>query len=201
VKDVRQLKGKIFAISALNGGDHLYSQAVVSHFGIAPTEVTWLPMGTPSSRLSALAAGRVDGTEMTLTNLPTNFRDQVIVSADESPVPFVSNAIFARASLLTQNKPALQRFLAAIGKGADWVKTHPEQAVAVCQESGSDAAACKIAIQVGVASKNKYTWSSNTGVNTTAIQAMIPIVAAVVPQAKAMKVADVVDSSIAAPGP
>jgi ABC-type nitrate/sulfonate/bicarbonate transport system substrate-binding protein len=199
ITDVRQLKGKVFAISSFNAGDHLYSQAVLAHYGIKPDELTWLPMGSPSSRLIALSTGKVDATEMTLTNLPAGVSGQIIVSADDSPVPFVSNAIFARQALVDSNKPALQKFLAAIGKASDWVRLHPEEAVASCRESGSDEKGCRLAITAALAAKNEYTWSSTSRVNAGAIKDMLPIVTAVVPQAKRLTVSDVVDTSVAAP--
>ncbi|HUO23437.1 MAG TPA: ABC transporter substrate-binding protein [Caulobacteraceae bacterium] len=200
ITDVRQLKGKAFAIASRNSGDHLYSEAVLSHYGIAPADVNWLPLGDPATRLGAMMAGRVDGTEMTLSTLPASAKDRVLVSADDSPVPFVSNAIFANDTLLTRNKPALQKFLAAIGKASDWIKAHPDAAIPACQVSGSDVAGCKIAIQVGTTTKNPYTWSSTTKVNTAAIQSMIPIVAAAAPQAKALTVGDIVDTTVASGG-
>jgi NitT/TauT family transport system substrate-binding protein len=199
--DVKQLKGKIFAVSTVNSGDHLYSQAVLNHFGIAPTEVTWLAMGDPASRMSALRAGKVDATEMTLTNLQPELEKQIIVGADQSPVPFVANAIYARQATLDANKPALRRFLAAMGKAADWIRQHPDDAVPACQESGSSKEACQNTIKVAISSRNPYTWSSTMRVNDDGIKDMLPIVAAVVPQAKTLTVADVVDVSVAQKAP
>jgi hypothetical protein len=91
--------------------------------------------------------------------------------------------------------------VAAIGKGADWIRAHPAEAVSACQQSGSDAEGCKNAIEAVMTAKNAYTWSSTARVNTDAIAAMIPMVAAVVPQAKTLKVTDLVDTSIAASAP
>jgi NitT/TauT family transport system substrate-binding protein len=200
IKDPKQLKGKIFGISSPNAGDHLYAQAVLAHYGIGPNDVTWLSVGTPASRLSALLAGRVDGIEMTVTSLPQSSLNKVIITADDSPVPFVSNAIFARQAFIDSNKPALQRFMAAVGKGADWIRANAKDAVTPCLDSGATAEACKIAIDVALASKNPYTWSSTGKVNAGAIKEMIPIVAAVIPEAKNMTVNDFIDTTIAAGG-
>jgi ABC-type nitrate/sulfonate/bicarbonate transport system substrate-binding protein len=197
ISDVRQLKGKLFAVSSLNAGDHLYSQAVLSHFGVAAGDVTWLAMGTPASRLAAMLAGKVDATEMTLTYLPPSAKGSVIVGADESPVQFAGNAFFARQRFLDMNKAALHKFLAAIGKGAQWAIAHPEEAVSACEESGTDAAGCKVAIDLAKASTSAYTWSPTTHVDRDVIAGMIPIVAGVVPQAKTLSVADIVDISVA----
>ena len=105
-----------------------------------------------------------------------------------------------REKLLVANKPALQKFLAAIGKASDWIRQHPDEAIPACQETGSSLAGCKTAISVAIAAKNPYTWSSTTWVNTKGIEAMLPIVAKVVPKASEMKVSDLVDTSVAASG-
>ena len=198
ITDPRQLKGKIFAVSSLNAGDHLYAQAVLSHFGLQPTDITLLAMGTPASRLAAMLAAKVDATEMTLTYLPPNAKDTVLVGAEQSPVQFAGNAIFARQDFLDAHRAALHRFLAAIGKGAVWAKAHPDEAIAPCRDSGTDAPGCKVAIDVGLNSTSPYTWSSDTKVDRQTIAGMIPIVAGVVPQAKHLTVDDIVDTSVAA---
>ena len=144
-------------------------------------------------------AGTVDGIEM--VSVPDSAKSKIIQSADDSPIPFVSNSLFARQGFLTSNKPALQKLMAAIGKGAAWTRAHPEEAVSGCQLSGGTAADCKLAIEIATASRNPYTWSSTSRVNVAAIKAMIPIIAVTVPQAKDMTVADFVDTSVAGDGP
>ena len=201
ITNIAQLKGKIFAISNHNGGDDIYAHAVLSHYGVSADDVVWLPLGEPASRLSALVAGKVAATELSLTNLPPSAKDMVILGPDKNEVPFVSNAIFVRQGLLAANKPALKKFVAAIGRASDWIKQHPDQAIPACQETGTSAEGCKNAIQVAMNSGNEFTWSSTTRVNVKAIAAMLPAIAAIVPQAKGMKVSDVVDESVAAPEP
>lgn len=197
ITDPRQLKGKLFAISGHNAGDHLYSQAVLGHYGLKSEDVTWLQLGDPAARLSALLAGKVDATEMSITSLPPAQRERILISADQSPVNFVSNAIYARQPLLDANKGALGKFLAAIGKASDWVRAHPDAAVPACVKSGSSVEACKETIRLSLAAANPYTWSSTTQINAAGIQTMLPMVGAVVPQAKTMVLADVVDTSVA----
>lgn len=194
-----QLKGKTFGILNYNTGDHLYSKAVLQHYGVKPDDVVWLAIGNPGGRLAALKAGKVAGIQMPLTNLPASEAKRIIVSAEDSPFPFVSNAIFAREDVLAANKPSLQKFMAAIGKASDWVRSHPSEAVAPCQDSGSTADTCKHAIATALASRNLYTWSSTGRVNMPAISAMLPMVAQIVPQAAHLTPDAVVDTSIAAP--
>lgn len=197
IHDVHQLKGKSFAISSQNAGDHLYSRAVLSHLGVDPDTVTWLQMGEPTARLTALTAGRIDATEMPLTALPPSMKDRVLVSADDSPVPFVSNGIYVRQPLLDANRDAVTKFLAAVGKGADWIRAHPAEAVKPCLKSGSSEDGCKNAIAIALASKSPYTWSSTTKVNVEGIKSMMPIIATSVPQVGKLAIGDVVDATLA----
>jgi NitT/TauT family transport system substrate-binding protein len=197
ITNVQQLKGKMFGILNYNTGDHLYSKAVLQHFGVQPNDVTWLAIGNPGGRLAALKAGKIAGTEMPLTNLPVEDTKRIIIGAEDSPFPFVSNAIFARQAFLASNKSALQKFVAAIGKGSDWVRAHPAEAIPACEESGATADTCKHAIATALASKNPYTWSSTGRVNMSAIKAMLPMVAQIEPRAKNLVADTVVDLSIA----
>jgi NitT/TauT family transport system substrate-binding protein len=201
ITDIKQLKGKVIGISGYNAGDHLYLQTVLAHYGIGPDDVTYLPVGIPSSRLAALANGQVDAIELALTAIPEKDKHRIIMGVEDSPVPFISLGIFVRQNFLTSNKPALRKFLLAIGKGAEWTKAHPDDAVAICVDTGAKADDCKLAIQVATTSKNPYTWSSTARLNGDAVKEMISIIAALVPKAKDMTVADFADLSIAEGGP
>jgi len=206
VTDIKQLKGKVFGISSYNGGDQLYAQALIGHFGLGPDDVTFLPIGVPASRIAAMMAGSVDATTMPQAetlSLPDNAKEKIkmILSGDDSPVPFISGAIFAGQGFLASNKPALQRFLAAIGKGSDWLRAHPTEGIPACQDSGSTAALCKLVLEVNLSTKDQYTWTPTTRVNADGIKAMIPIYSQAVPQMKNMTVGDFVDASLAAGSP
>lgn len=196
ITDIRQLKGKLFGISSYNAGDQLYAQAVLAHYGVKSDDLTWLPLGIPAARLSALLSGRVDGIEMVLTSMPESAKSKIILTADDSPVPFVSNAIFVRQAQLNSNRPALQKFLAAVGKGAVWVRQNPQEAMKACALSGASEAACKIAIDVATTAKSPYTWSATTKLNRSAIETMIPMVMVDIPQGRNMKVEDFADFSL-----
>ncbi|MBC2666129.1 ABC transporter substrate-binding protein [Novosphingobium flavum] len=197
-----QLAGKIFAISSPDAGDHLYSKAVLAHYGVDPDSVTWLQMGEPTARVTALFAGRIDATEIPLTSLPPAANDYALIRAEDSPVPFVSNAIYARQELLDANRDAVVRFLAAIGKGADWVRANPDKAVASCRKSGGAEEACRNTIAGATTSPNRFTWSSTTAINAKGIEAMIPAIGNAVPQVATIKPEQIMDASLApAPAP
>ncbi len=200
ITDIKQLKGKVFGISSISGGDHVYSEAVLAHFGIKTDDVTWLTLGNPATRLSALLTSKVDGIEMALTSMPENAKSRIILGADESPVPYIANAIFARQEFITARKPELQKFVAMIGKAADLIRKDPATGLRGCMDSGSSEAVCKNVIQVATSSKNPYTWSSTAKLHMEAIEAMIPIVGISVPQALKLTPKDYVEASIAEPG-
>jgi ABC-type nitrate/sulfonate/bicarbonate transport system substrate-binding protein len=134
------------------------------------------------------------------TSVPDSAKDRIKAIADEnnSGVPFIGGALFVRQDFLNTNKPALTRFLAALGKGADWVRAHPDEAIPACQDTGSKAEDCKTNIAADIAAKDGYTWSSTTRVDADGIKAMVALYATPIPQFKTMTLTDFVDTSVAA---
>src|ERR1700722_12599433 len=105
--------------------------------------------------MAALTTGKVDATVIGShqTPVPDSAKDRIKVVADEdkNAVPFIGGAFFARQDFLTANKPALTRFLAAVGQGADWGRAHPDQAIPACQDTGGKADDCKVGIAIELA--------------------------------------------------
>jgi NitT/TauT family transport system substrate-binding protein len=204
ITDISQLKGKIFGVSSYNGGDQLWAQGVMSHYGIGNDDVTLLPVGVPAGRFAALSTGKVDATVIAQHQIviPDKLKDKVrvIATEDDRVVPFIGGAVFARQDFIASNKPALRKFLAAIGKGADWTRAHPNDAMDPCLASGASVEQCKTGIEFGLADKDPYTWSSTTRVNAEGIKAMISIYAAAAPPMKTMTVDDFVDLSVVGDG-
>ena len=192
-----QLRGKTFAVSGLNSGDHVWAEAVLAHYGIKPNEVNWVAVGNPGTRFAALVQGSVDATQMNAGSLPEKAKQYVLLDVDKSPLSWIANGIFANQKMIDSNKPALQKFLAAIGKGASLARAHPDVAIAGCLDSGSNQAVCKEIVGFFLTSKNPYNWSSKSTVDRPAIEAMLPPIATVVPAARHMKAEDFVDFSIA----
>jgi len=197
ITSVDQLRGKKFGISSHNAADHVYSIAVLSRFGIKPEEIEWIPLGNAPARLSALMTDNVQGIEITITSLPESEADRIISSPDESPVPFVGSGVFATSAMIEGRRADLRLFLDSVGKGADWIRAHPEEAVKICLDSGADEARCKDTIRVGVTSKNPYMWPSDSRLNIAAIEGMIPEVILAAPKGKGMTIENFVDSELA----
>lgn len=196
-----QLRGKVFAISGPNSGDQIWAQAVLAQYGIKPNEVHWISVGNPGTRFAALTKDAVDATEMNAGSLPEKAKGYVLLDVDESPVPWIANGVFANQKMIESNKPALQKFVAAMGRGAERARSDPKLAMVACQDSGSTQATCTDVLRFFLGSKNPYNWSSTGRVNRAAIEAMLPNILATVPNAKITKLEDFVDFTIAGEAP
>jgi len=72
ITSIKDLKGKSLAVSALGDAPHNYSIALLGKFGLKPTDVQWVAVGTDATaRAAALAGGRADAT---LVTAPQYFR-------------------------------------------------------------------------------------------------------------------------------
>jgi ABC-type nitrate/sulfonate/bicarbonate transport system substrate-binding protein len=136
--------------------------------------------------------------ETSVTSLPESAQERQILGPDESPVKFVSATFFARQGFIDANRPALQKFMAAIGMADDWIRAHHDDAMAACKDTGSTPATCASSLATLIASKNPYTFSSTGRVNVDGIQGMIPALSVQFPEMKNKTVNDFVDASIAA---
>jgi len=66
IADVKALKGKKIAIGQIGDAPYGYLITLLSHYGLKPRDVQWLPIGTDvNGRAAALAGGRADATLLT----------------------------------------------------------------------------------------------------------------------------------------
>lgn len=66
INAIPELKGKRLAVSQLGDAPYNYSVALLQKFGLRPTDVNWVPVGTDATaRASALVGGRADATLLT----------------------------------------------------------------------------------------------------------------------------------------
>lgn len=202
ITSVSQLKGKTLGVSTLNNGDQMFLEAVLAAKGIDPGAENYLALGAPSSRLSALSLGKVAATESPVTEIPASFKSDVILSNTQSPVSFVSDAIFATTSFLSDTS-ALHKFIAAASQASEWVRANPGAAVKSCELSETSAAACASGIQISLdkSESSPYTWSATTALNPVSLTETLSAIARVVPQAKGLTVGDIADTSIAGTNP
>lgn len=198
ITSVSQLAGKTLGVSTLDNGDQMFLEAVLAAKGIDPSSESYLALGAPSSRLSALSLGKIAATESPVTEIPASFKSDVILSNTQSPVSFVSDAIFATSSFLPDTT-ALHKFISAIDEASEWVRAHPSAAVKPCELSETSAAACASGIQISLdnSESSPYTWSATTALDPVSLTQTLAAIARIVPQAKKLTVADIADTAIA----
>ncbi|WP_417725709.1 ABC transporter substrate-binding protein [Salipiger sp.] len=194
------LAGKAYGISGINSGDHLWSQAVVEHYGVGTKDVNWIPVGNPATRLAALMQGSVDAIQMNGASAPPEAYEHVIVSMDDSPVHWLANGYFARQEIIDTKRDALVRLLAAIGKGAAAARADSAKAMKGCMDSGSTEKVCETVVDFVMTSKNPYNWSATTGIPRVSVEEMVKAMAESVPELQGRTAEDVADFTIAAEG-
>ena len=199
IKSMKDLSGKVIGISAANNGDAAYLQALVKHYNVS--NVTFLATGSPDTRLAALAAGKIDATEIPLTQDPAGAN--VILSAKDTPIKAAATSFFANQAFYAAHKAALKKFMSALGQASDWVHQHPASAVAPCLDSGATTELCRsvIATSTDASRVNAYTWSSTGAIDAASMKAAVGLVAIVIPAAANLTLADIADTSIAGTKP
>jgi NitT/TauT family transport system substrate-binding protein len=200
ITDLQQLKGKVVGISGANGGDQIYFQAVMHHYGLADSDVTFLTSGNSTNRLTALSTGAVQATAVSNSTRDISERlGTVLLKSTDSPVRIPSSMIFASAPLLATQRPAVQNFFKALGAATDWVRAHHDQAATYCAKgSGATHEACLSAIQALAdhTVSGRFTWSESYAIDTTATADALAAEASQLPEARAMKLDDIVDTSL-----
>jgi ABC-type nitrate/sulfonate/bicarbonate transport system substrate-binding protein len=72
LNDIKEVKGKLIAVSQIGDAPYNYTVALLGKNGIGPRDVQWVPVGTDvNGRVAALTTGRVDATLLTA---PSYFR-------------------------------------------------------------------------------------------------------------------------------
>lgn len=202
ITSVSQLSGKTLGVSSANNGDQMFLEAVLAAEGVDPTAETYLAVGAPASRLSAMSIGRISAIEMPVTEIPAQYESSVILSNTQSPVSFVSDAIFSTTKFLADTA-ALKKFIAATSEASDWVRANPAAAVTPCELSETTAASCASGIKISLdkATSSPYTWSATTALNPASLKDTLAAIARIVPGAKTLTVNDIADTSIAGTSP
>lgn len=202
ITDMSQLKGKAVGVSGINSNDHMYLTAVLAHYGMSAHDVTFLSTGTPSNRYAALSSGKIKATaEPDSQRTASEGVGSILMKATKSPVRAPGQVFYAEGDYFTAHAKTLKTFMSAIYKAVAWAKDpkNEKAAVASCAKgSGSTATVCGqvIKFEADPSRAGKYTWSSTFAVNPSGMQQSIKAAATLIPEAKALTVGKVVDSSI-----
>jgi NitT/TauT family transport system substrate-binding protein len=120
---VADLKGKSFAVASQGSFDQTESEKVLRASGVDPSAVQFVALGAPNTRLSALAAGKVDatttsiGTWVTIQNqkgIKLLVNEDAYFKAD----PAVNKVNAATTKVIKEKPEHLKRFNSAIIKAS-----------------------------------------------------------------------------------
>jgi ABC-type nitrate/sulfonate/bicarbonate transport system substrate-binding protein len=199
---VPQLKGKTIGVSGGNSADEIYLMAVLSHYGIKPGDVTFVTAGTLAQRFGAISSGTIKGTaELDTQRTVEQQVGSVILKAEDSPVQVPNVTLWGSDSFLASHAAALKQMVSVLVSSAKWASQPANKAAALadCEKgSGATAASCEqtLAVNTNPAQAGKWTWSTTWAVDTAGIAKAIDATAQVIPDAKGLATADVVDTSI-----
>lgn len=123
IKSVSALQGKTFAVARLGSVDHSLSVIALKALGVNPANVTFVAIGTPSTRAQALAAGRVDATTMSIgtwVTVPKDAGAKILVDPNTyyETATVVEKVNAVTAKVLEEKPEQLRRFTAAIIKAS-----------------------------------------------------------------------------------
>jgi len=135
ITTVKDLNGKIVAVSTLNGLDQLVTAALVDKYGGDSSTLKFVEL-SPPSMLEALAQGRIDAASMEnpeLAEAGTRIRS-LGDGEDAIAQRFVTTAWFTNADWLAKNASIAQRFAQAIFDAGTWANANPAGAALLLQK-------------------------------------------------------------------
>lgn len=121
IKDVRGLKGKKIAVSAIGSSAHFLVQEILRRYGLdSSRDATILGTGTTANRYAALMSGSVDATNLTP---PFNFKAQeaglreLVAFVKEDYLVEPAGAIVVRENLFQSDPGLMEKFIRGTLKG------------------------------------------------------------------------------------
>ena len=113
------LKGKVVAISRLGGVTELGARVVLEKLGLNPKDMTMIQAGADAQRIPAVQSGNAAATVIAPPGLFAAVARglRVMVDLTDSGIKYPTSIFFVTRSYLTQNRPAVKRFLMALTEG------------------------------------------------------------------------------------
>ena len=123
IKSVTALQSKTFAVARIGSVDHSLSTTALKALNVNPAGITFVAIGTPSTRAQALVAGRVDATTLSLATWVTIQKEpgvKVLVDSDTyfDKATVVEKVNAATSKVIDEKPEHLRRFTAAILKAS-----------------------------------------------------------------------------------
>jgi NitT/TauT family transport system substrate-binding protein len=128
----QDLKGKTLAISRLGSGDEFATREALRRWGLDPDkDVRLLQVGLTLARLAALQGRHVQASLLSPPQIVEVRRMGLNVLADLSDldVEYAHYTLTTRGSLISENRPLVDRFVKAYVDGIKYYRSHPESAI------------------------------------------------------------------------
>ncbi len=121
-KDIQtpaDLKGKIVAISRLGGVTELAARVTFEKLGLNPKDMTLIQAGPDAQRIPAVQSGKVAATVIAPPGLFAAVARglRVLVDLTDLGIKYPTSVFFVTRAYLTQNRPAVKKFLMAFIEG------------------------------------------------------------------------------------
>ena len=132
------LKGKNVAISRFGSGSDFITRMALKSWGLDPAkDVTILQVGNSPERLAAIAAGKVHGSILSLSQTPRAKKMGLRVLADLSQVDaeYPQGVLYVTSSLIEKRPDLIRNFMKAYVEAIREFKTNKPAAYAVIEKS------------------------------------------------------------------
>jgi ABC-type nitrate/sulfonate/bicarbonate transport system substrate-binding protein len=205
ITKIEDLKGKTLGISSANGADYVFLVATMQHYGLTPSDVTFITTGNPVNRLAALSSGAVQGVAAGNYSRDVSTKaGNILLKSNDNPVQFPTQLFIANADFIKNHGPLLKKFVAALEDTTAWIRANQATAANVCAKTiGGTVADCASAITLSFdpTVSSKYTWSSKFGINMEGMKNALAVMATLDPSTKNITLDDITDTSIAGTAP
>jgi NitT/TauT family transport system substrate-binding protein len=111
IKTPSDLKGKSIAISSVGDSTDLSSRSALATLGVPDNDVTFLPVGTSTLRLTSLTTGHVAGTLLTEPTAGQAAKMGMKLILDQTTQPFAGSAISISKSFGEKNPNTVIAFM------------------------------------------------------------------------------------------
>ncbi len=131
IKTVKDLIGRKVAISTFGDTGHLATLLVLKKYGIPPSSVLFIMVGTNEARAAAFKAGFVDATPLAHRDFIMMGRSNYMLADISKEIQLVWNGVAVANKLLAENPLLVERFLRAVVKGREYARRYKEQTVSI----------------------------------------------------------------------
>lgn len=205
ITKISQIAGTKVGISSANGSDQVFIEAIMKYYHIPTTSVTWIDSGPIAARITALSTGAIQVSAISASSRSVSEKvGNILVPATKAPISTIGSGIFVSKEL-DAHTAELKKFVAAMVKATNWMRSDPSGASSVCQKAISSTAALCSASDQALLNKSisgDWTLSSTEAVDQALLNQTIKVVRELNPAYKLnLTAAEMTDTSVAGTTP